>query len=138
MGKFREHGVMLFLDGELYLGFIKLQNDKKLGRAFAGLLPFTEGLFQMGCISEEVYEKHKEKYSKPLVVTKPKILSKKQLKAKEEKEQLNWTLGNVVDQWKIHLSKDWRGKWVNIAQQHPELENAIRVLALAKNEVLIE
>ena len=117
---------------------VKLRAKKGLGRSFASLLAVTEGFYHLGFLPEEDYLKLKEKYSTPLIQDKKKPLTLKQNKAKEEKEKLNWTLGNVADQWEIHPSKDWRGKWVNIAQQHPELENAIRVLALAKNEVQIE
>jgi len=66
MGNFKEHGVMLFLDKILYTAFIKLQADKGLGRSFAGLLPFTEGLYHLGYLSKEDYEAHIEKYSIPL------------------------------------------------------------------------
>ena len=43
---FREHGVMLYLDKALYKAFIRLQADKGLGRSYAGLLPFVEGLYR--------------------------------------------------------------------------------------------
>ena len=66
MGKFREHGVLIYLSPELYLGFVKLQADKSLGRSYAGLNAFTRGLFEMGYISEEVYEKHMRRYNVPL------------------------------------------------------------------------
>lgn len=63
---FREHGVMLFLSNPLYLGFIKLQADKGLGRSYAGLLPFVEGLYRMGYLSKEDYEIYFKKYSQGL------------------------------------------------------------------------
>lgn len=131
MGKFREHGVMLFLDNELYVGFIKLQAERKLGRSFAGLLPFIEGLYQMGYISSKVYEHHKQKYSQPLLVEESKVLTKEEQKEKQEEEKLNKTLELVADQWEIHPSVDWRNKWIDFAKQHPELANAKRVLALS-------
>ena len=64
--KFREHGVMLFLDGELYHAFSKLQADKCLGRSFAGLRIFTEGVYILGYISKDCYKAHVEKYEEPL------------------------------------------------------------------------
>lgn len=60
---FREHGVMLYLDKTLYKAFIRLQADKELGRSYAGLLAFVEGLFRLGYLSKEEYEKYVQKYS---------------------------------------------------------------------------
>lgn len=65
-GGFNEHKVMLFLDSELYVAFIKLQADRGLGRSYAGLLAYVEGLYQMGYLSKETYEKHVQRYSEPL------------------------------------------------------------------------
>lgn len=121
---------MLFLDPELYLGFIKLQAHRKLGRSFAGLLPFIEGLYQMGYIDKEIYEAHKTKYSQPLVAKKTKTLTNKQLKEKLEEKRLDKVLGNVIDQWDSHPSTDWRDQWFNIAQEHPKLPNSKKILAL--------
>lgn len=67
MGDFREHGVMLYLDKTLYRAFIKLQADKGLGRSYAGLLPFTEGLFHLGYLSKQDHEEHVAKYSQGLI-----------------------------------------------------------------------
>ena len=80
MGSFKEHGVLIYLSKDLYIGFIKLQADKRLGRSYAGLLPFTEGLFRMGYISKEVYEEHIKKYSEPLE-------SEKQVSLEQSKEK---------------------------------------------------
>jgi hypothetical protein len=116
---------------------VKLQAKKELGRSYSALLASTEGYYHLGFLPEDDYLKLKEKYSTPLIQEKEKKPTLKQKKAKEEKEKLNWTLGNVIDQWEIHPSKDWREKWVNIAHQHPELQNSNRLLAL-KNRVKIE
>lgn len=64
--RFREHGLMLFLDGELYHAQSKLQADKCLGRSYAGLRVYTEGIYRLGYISKDCYEAHVEKYEKPL------------------------------------------------------------------------
>lgn len=84
------------------MGFVKLQADKGLGRSFAALLPFVEGLYAMGYISEQVYEQHKKKYSQPLVTQKPlqQFLDKRE-------EQLNKTLGMVAVQWNEHPNRKW-------------------------------
>lgn len=64
---FKEHQVMLCLDKEPYHGFIQIQADRDLGRSYAGLLPFVEGLYHLGYISKEGYDAHFKKYSEPLI-----------------------------------------------------------------------
>jgi hypothetical protein len=71
---FREHGVMLYLDKTLYKAFIRLQADKGLGRSYAGLLAFVEGLFHLGFLSKEDYQKYVAKYSQELT-EEPKPLT---------------------------------------------------------------
>jgi hypothetical protein len=121
---FQEHKIMLFLSKELYLAFIKLQSDRGLGRSYAALTPFVEGLYSLGYISKEVYEVHKQRYSAPLLVQKtlPAVVDR-------EEDQLNKSLGAVFEQWKM-LKPQARTHWFNIALQHSELENAKRILAL--------
>ncbi len=65
---FKEHGLMIYLDKDLYRAFIKLQADKDLGRAYAGLLSLTEGFFALGYISEKDYKEHIKKYGKPKAI----------------------------------------------------------------------
>jgi hypothetical protein len=67
MGDFKEHGLMLFLGRESYVGFIKLQADKGLGRSFAGQLAFNTGLYNLGYLSKEDYEQLAKKYSQGLI-----------------------------------------------------------------------
>jgi len=134
MGQFREHGVMLYLDRELYRAFIKLQADKDLGRSYAGLLPFTEGLHKLGYITEEVYEAHKKKYSEPLVAEKPKALTKEQQRKLGEVAQLNNTLRQVAEQWHDHPDEKWRQLWIDKAGAHPELPNSRLIFALAEGK----
>jgi len=76
---FQEHKVMLFLDKELYVAFIRLQADKTIGRSYAGLLPFVEGLYHMGYINRDVYQMHVQRYS-------DKLVGKKQLTLAETQE----------------------------------------------------
>jgi len=80
MGKFKAHGIRLFLDGELYHAFTKLMADKCLGRSYAGLQAFTEGMFHLGYLSKQSYEAHVEKYSIPLYKEESKPEPKEQLK----------------------------------------------------------
>jgi len=122
---FQEHKVMLFLSKELYVAFIKLQADRGLGRSYAALLPFVEGLRAMGYISENVYREHVNRYSQPLLVQK--TISEV---VDTQADQLNRAMGMAVDQWNEHPSLEWRRTWLNTARQHPELSNAKLILAL--------
>lgn len=108
MDNFREHGVMLYLSKALYVGFIKLQADKGLGRSFAGLLPLTEGMYQLGYISKEVYEEHFKKYSQPLVSKTP--LTSEQIREKQILKQKEGYFKRALDQWDIHPQPSWRYK----------------------------
>jgi len=99
MTKFKEHGVVIYLSPELYTGFIKLQADKGLGRSYAGLLPFVEGLYHMGYISKEVYEVHAKRYSQPLVSTEPKVLTPKQRKQLKLKEKWETNFSSAIKNW---------------------------------------
>jgi hypothetical protein len=88
---------MLFLDKELYVAFIRLQADKTIGRSYAGLLPFVEGLYHMGYINRDVYQTHVQRYS-------DKLIGKKQLTLAETQEmekniQLAKLFEAIAKQW---------------------------------------
>lgn len=135
MTKFREHGVMIFLSRDLYVAFIKLQAEKELGRSFAALLPFTEGLYKMGYISEDVYEAHKKRYSEPLTgETEAEKVQRlrRECHVNKETEKLNKLFANVAKQWNEHTSKQWRSTWVKKAKQHLDIANAKLILELGQ------
>jgi hypothetical protein len=94
---FQEHKVMLFLDRELYTAFIRVQADKGVGRSYAGLLPFVEGLYHMGYINRETYDKHVQKYSDRLVAKKQLTLAETQ--EMEKNIQLARFFKAVAEQW---------------------------------------
>ena len=125
---FQEHKVMLFLSKPLYMAFIKLQADRDLGRSFAALLPFVEGLYHMGYISKEVYEAHRARYSKPLIRQKELVSIAEQKRATE----LNKVLAGVLAQWNDH-SEEWRRKWIERARENAELPNAQLILKKVKS-----
>jgi len=131
LGNFKEHGVMLYLTKELYKGFIKLQADKGLGRSFAGLLPFTEGLYRLGYISEEVYEQHLRKYSKPLgeEASEPTFESKKLQDEKLLRESRDKLFKGQLEQWEQHPDPEWRKKVLAEAEKFKDtLPSAQRLL----------
>jgi len=133
LGSFKEHGVLIYLSKELYTGFIRLQADKGLGRSYAGLLPFTEGLFRMGYISKEVYEEHVKKYSKPL--ESEKQVSLEQLKEQQFLEQRARQLKGMLDQWDEHPGPEWREKVFVFAEKYADrLQSARDILALKEKE----
>jgi len=133
MGGFREHGVMLFLSKDLYLGFIKLQAEKELGRSFAGLLPFTEGLYKLGYITKEVYEIHKRKYSQAL--TEDTLPTLEKLESKKEHDKLVKQFSNVLEQWSTLKSKS-KVYWTKKAQEHAStIPTAKLILELVQQKV---
>ena len=124
MGSFKEHGVLIYLSKELYTGFIRLQADKELGRSYAGLLPFTEGLFRLGYISEIVYKEHVRKYTTPLGIKKSQsqALTVEQKKEQAFLESKNKLFKGMLEQWDIHSDLTWRVKVVADAAKYPNLE----------------
>lgn len=128
-GSFWEHRVLLCLAPELYIGFIRLQAERGLGRAFAGLLPFVEGLFRLGYLSREDYETYNRKYSQALV--QPKKLSNEQLLEQKKHAKLEAQFSAVVKEWN-QLSERAQKQWARKAQACLDtIPNAKLVLALA-------
>ena len=84
---FREHGILLYMDKNLSLAFVKLQADKSLGRSFAGLLAFVEGLHQMGYLTQAQYMRYRKKYSTPLNKDPHQITLQEHEEAQEKKQQ---------------------------------------------------
>jgi hypothetical protein len=133
LGSFREHGILIYLSKDLYIGFIKLQADKGLGRSYAGLLPFTEGLFRMGYISKEVYEEHVKKYSEPLESEKP--LSPEQNVERQFLEQRDQQLKGMLEQWDLHPEPEWRERVYAFATKYADkLQSARDIVALRDRE----
>jgi len=105
---FQEHKVMLFLDKELYVAFIRLQADKTIGRSYAGLLPFVEGLYHMGYINRDVYQTHVQRYS-------DKLVGKKQLTLVETQEmEKNIRLAKLFEA----IAKQWESLTQEQQQAH--------------------
>jgi hypothetical protein len=133
MPTFREHGLMLYLSKELYMGFIKLQAEKGLGRSYAGLLPFIEGLYKLGYISQEVYEVHKRRYSKSLTDDDTPTLEK--LENKAEHDRLVKQFSDVLKQWPTMKAKA-KTYWIKKAREHhATIPNAKLILELAQTKV---
>ena len=126
---FKGHRLNLFLSRELERGLIKLQADKDLGRSFAGLLCFVEGLYQQGYLPTELYKKYAARYSTPL--------NKPVARATQEKQDLekvgqqftkaiqNWPrMNDKARLWYLEKAEQYKGK----------IANADLILALASKE----
>ena len=126
---FREHQVLLCLDKQLYRAFIKLQADKNLGRSYAGMLPYVEGLYRLGYISQEVYEAHFQKYSEPLEPAKP--LTVEEQHEKDELEKRDKTFKGMQEQWSTHsYNPKWLLKVSRVAEKYRDrLQSARDLLA---------
>ena len=125
MGDFKEHGLVLYLSRESYLGFIKLQADKGLGRSFAGQLAFTEGLFKLGYLSKGHYEELVKRYSQGLISeeyekekNKPKTII--ELQEQLSQNQLERSFGNVIKQWP-EMKPKAREYWIEKAAKHKDV-----------------
>jgi hypothetical protein len=138
MREFKGHGLLLFLDRSLYLAFIKFQADKKLGRSYAGLLIFIEGLHTMGRLSDEDYALFKQRYDKPLIQKEPKPLTKKQIEREQKLKDLEQQFSNVIKQWNTVPEKS-RRYYIKKAKKYEHvIPNAKLVLALANGNKLTE
>jgi len=131
----KSHGFLIYLPPELYIAIVKLQADKQLGRCYPVLYALNEGLFRLGYIPKETYETFEKRYSQKLIKEEPKPLTKQeqeQLKLLKQKEK---AFSNVLDQWNIHPSKEWRKGWLKEAEKYKDtIPNAKLVLALASGE----
>lgn len=133
MRKYKEHGVLIYLNNPLYMGFIKLQADKGLGRSFAGLLAFSTGLFQMGYISKGEYLRFKARYSTPLD-KEPQQLTLPETPMQNELNKIDKMLGQALAQWDIHPDKKWRQTWIKKAIENGDLPNAKKLLVLVEKK----
>ena len=121
-GGFSEHKVMLCLNKDLYRAFVKLQADKDLGRSYAGLLPYVEGLYHLGYLSKEVYEKQFAKYSEPLGKSDDEVL-----KTPEEQQRNNFLkqkdamFKGMIGQFGIHSDNgEWLLKFSREAEKYKD------------------
>jgi len=106
-GGFKEHQVILFLDRDLYRAFIRLQADRNLGRSYAGLLPYVEGLYHLGYLSSETYEAHFKRYSEPL--DKEPLTREKELEEQTQQQvfkQKNSVFAGMIEQFQEHFHND--------------------------------
>jgi hypothetical protein len=134
MGTFREHQLRLFLDRRLSMRFTELRADKGLGRSFAGLLCFVEGLHRLGHLGERDYELYRKRYSTPLDKDPEQVALMEVHEAKKRKE-LRELFGQCVAQFQIYKEKEgWVDFYREKAMKHGELPEAKKLLALIEEE----
>ncbi|MFZ1060880.1 MAG: hypothetical protein WAP47_16985 [Candidatus Rokuibacteriota bacterium] len=129
---FQEHKVLLCLDKDLYRAFIRLQADKDLGRSYAGLLPYVEGLYRMGYITKDVYDVHFKKYSEPLIPKIEESETTDQNRAKTMLKQKDKLFLAMIEQFNLHSSNStWMSRCQKAAEEFKDrLESARALLEL--------
>lgn len=111
---------MLYLDKQEYLGFIKLQADRKLGRSYAGKLAFVEGLFHLGYLSKQNYENYVKKYSQGLNDVLKKPLTREEMERQAKIQGIEKILTEAYRIWNT-LKPSAQQYHLKTAQQHQEL-----------------
>jgi len=106
----RVHECRIYLAPELYLGIVKLQADREIGKPYAVLLAVTEGLHNLGYISKEAYEAYSKKYSEKLVKEKIEPLTPKE---QIEISKLSESFYNIMKNWEDVKNKEF---WVKKAE----------------------
>jgi len=137
---FSEHVYKLCLDYRLYTAAIKLQSDLGLGKAYAGMLPYVEGLYSMGYLDKETYELYRNKYSVTLEDEhnnknkSPVQIMTEQTRAAECKAQ-NKYFGEALRQWSTMKpsSKQYYLKKAT-EEDNRKLKNARLLLELGAQE----
>jgi hypothetical protein len=127
---FREHGVMLYLDKTSYKAFIRPQADKGLGRSFAELLPFIEGLHHMGYLTDPEHEERVKKYSQPLC-EEARPLTTEQVQQKSEVANWEKRFSLAIKEWSSMPEKSQVWHVQKAKELLDGVPNAKLVLALA-------
>jgi hypothetical protein len=89
-----------------------------LGKSYAGLPLVIEAAYQEKLISREIYEKFLYRYSRKLVPQEePQRLTTEQQKEKQKLDEKVRTFRMLLNQWDIHLSPEWRRRWIIEAEK---------------------
>jgi len=128
----KPHGVVVFLPPELYIGVVKLQADKELGKPYAVLLALNEGLYSLGYISKEAYEVYSKKYSEKLIKEEVKLPTPQE---QLEIARLSASFQNIIKNWNEVKNKEfWIKKAEGAIKKYGEANilEAKQILALAQ------
>jgi hypothetical protein len=121
------HILRLFLDSPLDVALTQYQALNKLGRSYAGLLVFIEGLRKLNFISEVVYQHYRERYMKPLqtnpIIDAPLVAKRKEGDFEKARRQLQ----SVIELFPKLEAKPQK-HWLEYALAHPEIPESTELL----------
>jgi len=122
----KPHALQLFLDSPLDVAITQFQAMHKLGRSYAGLLIFIEGLRKLDLINEVVYQYYRARYMKPLST----LIEEEDTELARQKEELKKArkqLQGVIEDFP-HLKTKAQQYWLKYASEHPEIPESIQLL----------
>lgn len=128
MGK--DHGLLLYLNGKLQSGLIKVQSEKDLSKSPAGLYVFAAGLYHLGKLSKADYEQAQSFYAaKKLTEEKESVpLTPSELAVKQKLAEKARQLKMVLGQWELDHKMGWREVWLQEAEKYPQLPEAQAII----------
>lgn len=127
------HGLILYMPESFVLSLAELQFKMKLGRSWAGLLALTEGFHQLGVLSDEDYETYRARYTTSILEKNKKPPTLKQLRHKEELEELENYYSRALDQWATMKDSAKQYYLRKAEQDTKKAKNAKLLLDLATN-----
>ena len=131
------HILRLFLDSPLDVALTKYQATNTLGRSYAGLLVFIEGLRRLDLIGEVVYQHYKSRYLRPLPTLPVEEPAARWQREEQQKtlQQIRKKLRDVIDQFTA-LQPKARQYWLKYALERPEIPESTELLRkFSKKEV---
>ena len=123
------HILRLFLDSPLDVALTKYQATNTLGRSYAGLLVFIEGLRRLDLIGEVVYQHYKARYLRPLQTLPAEEPAARRQSEEQQKtlQQVRKRLRDVIDQF-IALQPKAQQYWLKYASERPEIPESTELL----------
>jgi hypothetical protein len=123
----KPHALTLFLDSPLCVALTQFQATNKLGRSYAGLLIFIEGLRKLNLINEVVYQHYKNRYMLPLRTMieeeNPLVAKQKEVEFEKTRKQLQ----QVIEQFPT-LKPKTQQYWRKYALERPEIPESLELL----------
>lgn len=154
----REHMHNVALNAAHTIALAKLQGNLEISKCASVELALNQGLYDLGVLSEEVFQHFDARYRRPLLEIMaenqikrenshlPKLelekLKKQQcqgsvqkMRTDEQFEGIKAALKGKYEQWDSHPDLDWRTKTVAYAEKYPEFEYAKRLIEKEKSVV---
>jgi hypothetical protein len=123
----KPHALTLFLDAPLCVALTQFQALNTLGRTYAGLLIFIEGLRKLNLVNEVVYQHYKGLYSQPLRITP--IVEDPQVAKRNEAElqRARKSLQGVIELFP-KLNAKSQAYWRQYALDRPDIPESTELL----------